>query len=387
MDNSIYTLSQFFIEGINKHDNDFFNSNKRKQENWKVKDFITRKVVLPTAITKVKIRRYFRYTNGKIEYYNILQSLFNLKFKNIVYDTEMLIKNDILNNSSCRMTAKKYNISKSMTQVIFARNFENIKYQDNFCNYKNCIENKNIYIAADDTFFKIKSNKNTYKKIKARIFNFFTLNSNKKPENKNHLIFLIEENKMCKKDDYLSKINNVLENYYNSNNNIIFTGDGAAWIKQLAKKLDANYILCKYHLNAKYNTIFNNSIATKRALKEIKDTISVDLKQLIKKSLMEENYHFIVDFAISNWNAISPFFDENKQKLLWEFINYIKNNLEGLAISKNDPMYYGNICESYVSHLIKSQIKRPFSVWNIKQVIQKIINPIRNNNNISIEII
>ncbi|KDE43055.1 hypothetical protein NPL1_01910 [Metamycoplasma hyosynoviae] len=387
MGNQIQNITQFFIDSIYMRDNEFFNSEKRRQENWKVKDFITRKIVLPTDVVYIQTRRYYRIANGNIEYYNVLQSLFNLKFKNIIDDTKTVIKQDVLSGVSYRMIAKKYGISKSMAQSIFAENFENIKYRDNFCSYKSCTEGKNIYIAADDTFFKIKGIKNIHKKIKARMFNFFTLNDNKKPENKNHLVFLIEDNKMCKKDKFVLEISNILKNFYGNYDNIIFTGDGADWIKQLAKTFNASYILCKYHLHSRYNAIFNNSKGTKKAINQIKQTIGIDLKQLISKSLREEDYLFIIDFTTNNWNAISPFFGENKQKLLWEFIYYIKNNLKGLEISKNDPMYYGNVCESYVSHLVKAQVKRPFSVWNINQVVQKIVNPLKNNNNVSVEII
>ena len=81
--------------------------------------------------------------------------------------------------------------------------------------------------------------------------------------------------------------------------------------------------------------------------------------------------------------------DEKRAKLLYEFTNYIKSNLKGLEeITKDNLIYYGNTAESYVSHLIKSRINQDYSIFSLKTIIQKIVNPFNySQNNIQIELL
>ena len=241
----------------------------------------------------------------------------------------------------------------------------------------------------DDTYFKAKKERNHITKIKARMINFFLLDGNKKPICKNHLIILSSPKNNWTIDALVRKILFIIRFFYSNKLKIVISGDGAKWIRSLANRLKAKYILCKYHLKSKFNVIFNNSNQLKYELNQLYQKINVNLKDLIIDNLRNNNYQFILNFIVNNWNDIYNAFDEKRAKLLYEFTNYIKSNLKGLEeITKDDLIYYGNTAESYVSHLIKSRINQDYSIFSLKTIIQKIVNPFDySQNNIQIELI
>ena len=44
----------------------------------------------------------------------------------------------------------------------------------------------------------------------------------------------------------------------------------------------------------------------------------------------------------------------------------------------NDDEYYGNIAESYVSHLVKSKINKHYSIWSVSVAAMKILQNTEN---------
>ena len=381
--------NEIILNYIHKTDDDFFVSLKRKNEGWIVKERITRKVYFKSNFLTVRIRKYCKFVNNKWQYYNVLSDTLH-KYKHIDTEIQKEITKIYLNGLTYRKIANIYSLHHTTIFNIVRKNY----YQDiklnNLKKYNVESESKNtIYISMDDTYFKTKKERNNITKIKARMINFFLLDENKKPICKNHLIILSSPKNNWTIDALVRKILFIIRFFYSNKLKIVISGDGAKWIRSLANRLKAKYILCKYHLKSKFNVIFNNSNQLKYELNQLYQKINVNLKNLIIDNLRNNNYRFILNFIINNWNDIYNAFDEKRAKLLYEFTNYIKSNLKGLEeITKDDLIYYGNTAESYVSHLIKSRINQDYSIFSLKTIIQKIVNPFNySQNNIQIELI
>ena len=381
--------NEIILNYIHKTDDDFFVSLKRKNEGWIVKEWITRKVYFKSNFLTVRIRKYCKFVNNKWQYYNVLLDTLH-KYKHIDTEIQKEITKIYLNGLTYRKIANIYSLHHTTIFNIIRKNY----YQDiklnNLKKYNVESESKNtIYISMDDTYFKVKKERNHITKIKARMINFFLLDENKKPICKNHLIILSSPKNNWTIDALVRKILFIIRFFYSNKLKIVISGDGAKWIRSLANRLKAKYILCKYHLKSKFNVIFNNSNQLKYELNQLYQKININLKDLIIDNLRNNNYRFILNFIINNWNDIYNAFDEKRAKLLYEFTNYIKSNLKGLEeITKDDLIYYGNTAESYVSHLIKSRINQDYSIFSLKTIIQKIVNPFNySQNNIQIELI
>ncbi|MBN4089695.1 Mbov_0401 family ICE element transposase-like protein [Mycoplasma enhydrae] len=388
-----YNLSMNLVnhlkEELIKEDEMFFWGPKRKKEGWKVKDWIIRRLKHLEGEINVKIRRYYRKIENRIEYYNVFNTKFrDEKRKSITLSLKESAYKFFLKGLSYRAIADCFSISHSTIFNYVKANQQNTLKNMQFMNYSQIAKTKKtIYISVDDTYFKIKENKCHTSKQKARMINFFLLDENKKPIAKNHLIMMSKPLINTSISSLAKKILAIIKNFYSSNLRIIITGDGAKWIRTLAKLLDAKQILCKFHLAQKLRVIFNNSKELRMSLNNLKNVLHINLRTYIYDCIKNHNYLKIYAFVAKNWNEIYHFLDHNRCKLLYDFAKYIKLNLAGLEEIKNDDyLYYGNIAESYVSHLVKSKIKRHFAIYSLNTVIQKIIGPTKNQkNNIIIE--
>ena len=381
--------NEIILNYIHKTDDDFFVSLKRKNEGWIVKEWINRKVYFKSNFLIVRIRKYCKFVNNKWQYYNVLSNTLH-KYKHIDTEIQKEITKIYLNGLTYRKIANIYSLHHTTIFNIVQKNYYQDIKLDNLKKYNVESESKNtIYISMDDTYFKAKKERNHITKIKARMINFFLLDENKKPICKNHLIILSSPKNNWTIDALVRKILFIIRFFYSNKLKIVISGDGAKWIRSLANRLKAKYILCKYHLKSKFNVIFNNSNQLKYELNQLFQKINVNLKDLIIDNLRNNNYRFILNFIINNWNDIYNALDEKRAKLLYEFTNYIKSNLKGLEeITKDDLIYYGNTAESYVSHLIKSRINQDYSIFSLKTIIQKIVNPFNySQNNIQIELL
>lgn len=381
--------NEIILNYIHKTDDDFFVSLKRKNEGWIVKEWITRKVYFKSNFLTIRIRKYCKFVNNKWQYYNVLSDTLH-KYKHIDTEIEKEITKIYLNGLTYRKIANIYSLHHTTIFNIVRKNYHQDIKLDNLKKYNVESESKNtIYISMDDTYFKAKKERNHITKIKARMINFFLLDESKKPICKNHLIILSSPKNNWTINALVKKILFIIRFFYSNKLKIVISGDGAKWIRSLANKLKAKYILCKYHLKSKFNVIFNNSNHLKYELNQLQQKININLKDVIIDNLRNNNYRFILNFIINNWNDIYNAFDEKRAKLLYEFTNYIKSNLKGLEeITKDDLIYYGNTAESYVSHLIKSRINQDYSIFSLKTIIQKIVNPFNySQNNIQIELI
>ena len=58
----------------------------------------------------------------------------------------------------------------------------------------------------------------------------------------------------------------------------------------------------------------------------------------------------------------------------------LNKTLKELAINVENVInkYYGNIAESYVSHLVKSKINKHYSIWSVNVAAMKILQNVEN---------
>lgn len=94
-------------EKIINEDIEFFNSVARKNQGWRVKDWIYRKLTFEFGTIRVKIRKYVRKIDNKYENYNVCLSLFkDIKNKNIGFELRKKVISLYLNGLSYRKIAK-----------------------------------------------------------------------------------------------------------------------------------------------------------------------------------------------------------------------------------------------------------------------------------------
>ena len=95
--------------------------------------------------------------------------------------------------------------------------------------------------------------------------------------------------------------------------------------------------------------------------------------------LWDCKYKEIYDLLIIYWSSICECFNEKRLRLLIDFANYLRSNMQGLYdLMLNDDEYYGNIAESYVSHLVKSKINKHYSIWSVNVAAMKILQNVEN---------
>ncbi|WP_420811657.1 Mbov_0401 family ICE element transposase-like protein [Metamycoplasma alkalescens] len=326
-----------------------------------------------------------RINNTRIEKQNNLEK--NKPTKTYIFDKHPLLKNkyknidssvyqsviqDFLNGYSYRQNAKKHNISLGSVWSII-RHFKIEK--NNLISFKKKLNSNStnvVYISVDDTYHKFYIKKNVVHKIKFKIINFFMLNQYKKLINKNHFLILDDtSNKITYPVSVLSeKIKKIISYCYGENIKLVVTGDGASWIKTLANKLKAKYILCRFHIFQKLKVIFNNSKELKLMLKKYFNETGIALDRIINKLLRYQKYQDLIKLLKSSLDNLKEYFNLSRWTHLFNFYKYIKNNLNGLIdVPINDNLYFGNVAESFVSHLVKKKIKRYWSIYSINSIL------------------
>ena len=66
---------------------------------------------------------------------------------------------------------------------------------------------------------------------------------------------------------------------------------------------------------------------------------------------------------------------KTRNKLV-DYRNQIQNENKTIYIAVDE--YYGNIAESYVSHLVKSKINKHYSIWSVNVAAMKILQNVEN---------
>ena len=144
---------------------------------------------------------------------------------------------------------------------------------------------------------------------------------------------------------------------------LIVSGDGANYIKTIAKAFNALTGLDQWHLFHKIRVACKT-----QALRKIAFINDDWIKQHCKQNnLAEEIIQLIRDKKVMEaFNLLLQIKTVcgNNYKELNDLINYFKRNLKSIAIWSN-PIYYGTFTETFVQQLVKSyfgNVGRCFSV-------------------------
>ncbi len=144
-------------------------------------------------------------------------------------------------------------ILKKIDTTSYLENFKELSAGQNYIN-----------LAVDDSFHRIVENKKNYK-VKNRMLVLYLGKKDGKVYGKTNILEVRKVNSAGFNIEQLAQIvKDVLSEVYKKNLKIIVYGDGAKWIKNLSKKLDAIYILDKFHLIKKLSDLVslknNNSL-------------------------------------------------------------------------------------------------------------------------------
>ncbi|ENY53691.1 Hypothetical protein MALK_6390 [Metamycoplasma alkalescens 14918] len=359
---------------IEQADLNFRNSKERWNQNLWVHSMIKKKIILKNGILFVFVTKYIKKSKQKPNKTYIFDQhpLLENKNKNIDFSIVDSVIQDFLNGYSYRKNAQKHNISLSSVFKIIKNSNPS---KNNLISFKNRLNNSSnniVYISVDDTYHRYYFQKNIVRKIKFKVINFFMLDKNKKLINKNHFLIIDDpSNKINYPISVLSeKIKKIVSHCYGDKIQLVVTGDGATWIKNLATKLEAKYILCRFHIFQKLRVIFNNSSELKLMLKKYFDETGITLDKIINKLLKNQKYKDLIKLLKNTLGDLKEYFNSTRWNHLLNFYKYLKNNLKGLIdVPIDDNIYFGNVAESFVSHLIKKKIKRYWATYSIKSIL------------------
>ncbi|MDW2870677.1 hypothetical protein R7V45_00820 [Mesomycoplasma ovipneumoniae] len=228
-----------------------------------------------------------------------------------------------------------------------------------------------INLAVDDSFHRIVENRKTYK-VKNRMLVLYLGKKDGKVYGKTNILEVRKINSAGFNIEQLAQIvKDIISEVYKKNLKIIVYGDGAKWIRNLSKKLDAIYILDKFHLIKKLSDLVSlkNNNSLNRFLFEQK------FPKLYQKLLnyFEENQsekvvlelRQIIKYLQSVSEKYPLLFSKIKQKIeeAGQFLRYVISNLEAInqLFSFKSASSY---TESFVANLIKFNTKIKYSTFS-----------------------
>ncbi|MDW2892168.1 Mbov_0401 family ICE element transposase-like protein [Mesomycoplasma ovipneumoniae] len=249
---------------------------------------------------------------------------------------------------------------------------KNIDTTSNLENFQELSAGQNyINLAVDDSFHRIFENKKIYK-VKNRMLVLYLGKKDGKVYGKTNILEVRKINSPGFSIDELAQIvKDIISQVYKKNLKIIVYGDGAKWIRNLSKKLDAIYILDKFHLIKKLSDLVSlkNNNSLNRFLFEQKfpklyqkllnyfeqnqsDKVVFELRQIIKYlQTILEKHHLL--------------FTKIRQKIeeVGQFLRYVISNLEAInqLFSFKSASSY---TESFVANLIKFNTKIKYSTFS-----------------------
>ncbi|WP_342276446.1 Mbov_0401 family ICE element transposase-like protein [Spiroplasma endosymbiont of Nebria brevicollis] len=282
------------------------------------------------------------------------------------------LKQEILNNLTENLITKKtYNhIQQEFKHTKFSKTtiskiFKNANIQKIIPEQKHkVLDNQKLNIYVDDAFITCWDENNTKQKYCCRLFSF-NLGKKQISKNRNQLLnkttaFLlyktgetITQDKVYNfvfetiNNNYDIKINDFKDLYW-QNPNLVIAGDGALWIRALAKWLGGYYILDKFHA---FSYLWKSFIGKRGKKKD-----STDWNKYIDTS---------INFANGNYNQLINILKNNVNK---QTFNYFKNNEIGI-INQNQDWNIGCSAESTVFHLVKSLKGNGAKAYNSKTFI------------------
>ncbi|MCN0157951.1 Mbov_0401 family ICE element transposase-like protein [Mesomycoplasma ovipneumoniae] len=251
-------------------------------------------------------------------------------------------------------------ILKKIDTTSYLENFQALSSDKNYIN-----------LAVDDSFHRVVENKKTYK-VKNRMLVLYLGKKDGKVYGKTNILEVRKVNSAGFNIEQLAQIiKDVITEVYKKNLKIIVYGDGAKWIRNLSKKLDAIYILDKFHL-----------------IKKLSDLVSLKNNNSLNRFLFEQKfpklYQKLLDYFEQNQSDKVVFelrqiikylqtvlgkypllFSKIKQKIeeAGQFLRYVISNLEAInqLFSFKTASSY---TESFVASLIKFNTKIKYSTFS-----------------------
>ena len=222
---------------------------------------------------------------------------------------------------------------------------------------KKIASNGIVWINADGLHLKLNG---TTKTIEVKNFCFFTGrvfdNYKKRKKLENRLLYSFGN---INKEEILDNLKKIIKQYDNVKE-IRIIGDGARWIKTLARELDAKFYLDKFHFKKTINDLFKKKFKDKK-LKAIEFINNIDLKTF---ELKEKLFELVVN-------------DETGEIKRTDIsrIKYLVNNRSFYLSSIKDKAI--GIIEAIHAHFIAKFFKRQRRGF-CAEIIQKILFSLNN---------
>lgn len=339
------------------------------------KGYRWKRIVTSNGIIRLKRRIYFNQNTKKYLY--LLDQDCNFK-KYTNYDKNFLNKLQTMFYDSQISFSKIKNLFQIDNIHFSKENYWKIahKYFNCSCNINFKIsepqEYKYLYINVDDTYL----NTIRFHKFTKRCFRVICCHQGKDENNNliNKCLLTINiENKS--KEEFVEFIKQKLNLIYGNleQYKIIVLSDGALIFKYLARQLNAQLVLDKFHLFRNIRNCYNFYSKTKA------------LKDPIANERCKRNYYFyqqiIKSIYMNNWIRLKIFLnqsldlekEDHKIKEIKRLRSYLFNNWNSISIWNNKEIYTRCLTETYVQSIIK-KIKGAFGkIYNINS-IQKIIS-------------
>lgn len=386
MSNDLYRKNAYLLilknlkNTIEKLDEEFRNSKERKLNNWIISRYKYRlfKTIYGNIIIKITMYKYKKDGKWKTV---LFENEYLKKMKNCNIDKELI--EEILNYKgylSYRKIANLYPekvISLATISNIFSKFKPKNNYQQITKNNQITADNK-VYIEMDDAYFHYKiNNKKATEKTRLMVLH------NGKNE-KNEIINKTIIHEIKSKNNYLNSeqlalsIKKIANEIYGENLKFIVIGDGARYIKTIAKKLNAVFILDTFHCMKKlFFTIgYNqNNTKNKAIFRHFKGPTNQTFYLMIRDLILNNQ----VNLAISKLKNIVQLLKKikikkvnrhkinNKIEEIIHLIKYLKSNYLGLQ-HFNKSFNIGSRTEAFVSHTLKKIIKKKFSLYSLATI-------------------
>ncbi|MBN0919378.1 Mbov_0401 family ICE element transposase-like protein [[Mycoplasma] gypis] len=375
--NEIYSRkNQLFIEALNQKE-EYFRIITRKSNptfsHWKVEKTMKRNLILEDGVYQYNITMYyFLDKNGNKHRFIYYHDEYLKKLKRNKFSLEIMqiAKAQYLENSS------KISLFSGYFPTI-----QNIKYHLKKEKLQEKLEEKNIKvlnniigksyakidIMTDDCFVSYnRKSCNFNKQLMIRCITLICYSEDNKID-KITLLFTKKnnENIVLKSSKKLKEILKKIR--YNQ---LHLYGDGAIWIKNLAKEIKANFHLDKFHLFHKFNDAFkrknggNLKVFNTFYCDEDGELWSSKIENMLKKGNEQE---FKNTFNLLLKDEKFKLLPAEKQKKIISFKRYVNSHKSGI-FEKNTLKKGSSLTEHIVCFVVKRFIKKAFSRFGIERI-------------------
>lgn len=351
---------------MDKFDADFLNRlyakddllfKNRDKKRYKLIAYLSKEILCDFHVVSLIRRYYLDLVTGKHIF--LLDEWLEIeKYKHIARKDREFIKKEVYKQKATYTeVASVYENCISPSTVHRLIKNESISYDYNF--NLNPSKYKFIYIDIDDAFrnMRIHNQKVTYKFKVVHAYQDYERNKRNKRKFINEIKMVLVNKNHTNSKDYMNwaidQIKTVLiENYGDLKDfSIVVSGDGATYIKTIAKALNAQTGLDHWHLTHKITTTFQT-----QPLKRI----SFINDDLIKQNCGENNLTNQIINLIEDGKLDRAFKLLLKIKTLCNgncrelngLIDYLIRNKKSIEIW-SEPWYHGTFTETFVEQLVK----------------------------------